>query len=193
MLMRMLCLCRTSMKLAAVNYDPRSVLKISGAPYRLIASSSASTQKSAVMLLEIRQLKTRRLNQVSQQIRIDRMSRMPPARIGAPVNRFDAHFSHQGCNVLASDQDAFEAKHVAQHPAAQERPFQVQLIDATHELQIRLAGPYGLVVQRCTRELQQLSLTREAQIMVVVDHRLAPDPGARPSAPAKTIWSSLIS
>jgi hypothetical protein len=48
---------------ARVNCDPWSVLKISGGPYRLIASSSASTQKSAVMLLEIRQLSTRRLNQ----------------------------------------------------------------------------------------------------------------------------------
>ena len=51
------------MKFATVNCEPWSVLKISGAPYRAIASSSASTQKSAVMLLETRQLKTRRLYQ----------------------------------------------------------------------------------------------------------------------------------
>jgi len=29
--------------------------------------------------------------------------------------------------MFAPDPDAFEPKHVAQHPAAQERPFQVQL------------------------------------------------------------------
>jgi hypothetical protein len=42
---------------------PGSVLKICGASYFAIASSSASTQKSAIMLLETRQLSTLRLNQ----------------------------------------------------------------------------------------------------------------------------------
>jgi hypothetical protein len=51
------------MKLEAVNCDPWSVLKISGAPYRAIAYSSASTKKSAVKLFEIRQLRTLRLYQ----------------------------------------------------------------------------------------------------------------------------------
>ena len=81
---------------------------------------------------------------------------MPSARVGAPVNRLDAHLSHQCRNVFAPDRDAFEAKHIAQHPAAQERPLQVQLIDAAHELQICLARPYRFVVNRRTRELQEL-------------------------------------
>jgi hypothetical protein len=55
--------CRTWIKLEAVNCDPWSALKIYGAPYFAIASSSASTQKSAVMLFDIRQLRTFRLNQ----------------------------------------------------------------------------------------------------------------------------------
>src|ERR1019366_9382811 len=57
-------------------------------------------------------------------------------------------------------------------------------------LQIRLRDSYGLVIKRCTRELQKLGLTREAQSVVGVDHRLALDPGARPSAPAKKSFSS---
>src|SRR5271170_725013 len=55
--------CRAWMKLEAVNCDPWSVLKPSGGPYFVIASSSPSTQKSAVMLSETRQLRTLRLYQ----------------------------------------------------------------------------------------------------------------------------------
>ena len=44
-----------------VNCDPWSVLKISGRPYFLIASSSASTQKCVVSVFDSRQAKTLRL------------------------------------------------------------------------------------------------------------------------------------
>lgn len=46
-----------------VNWAPWSVLKISGVPNFASASSSASTQKSAAMLLESRQARTLRLSQ----------------------------------------------------------------------------------------------------------------------------------
>jgi hypothetical protein len=34
--------------------------------------------------------------------------------------------------MLATDHDAFQPQHVAQHPTAKERPLQVQLVDPAH-------------------------------------------------------------
>jgi hypothetical protein len=48
---------------ALLNWLPWSVLKISGVPYRAIASSSASRQNSVVMLIETRCARTRRVAQ----------------------------------------------------------------------------------------------------------------------------------
>jgi hypothetical protein len=53
----------TLVKLWLVNCQPWSVLKTSGLPYRAIASSSASTRKSASMVIDSRQDSTRRPNQ----------------------------------------------------------------------------------------------------------------------------------
>jgi hypothetical protein len=86
--------------------------------------------------------------------------------------------------------DALQTQHVAQHPATQKRPLQVQLIDAAHQLQIRFTRPHGLVIQRGARQLQQLGLTGQTQFVIGIDHRLALDPGTRPSAPAKKSFSS---
>jgi hypothetical protein len=92
--------------------------------------------------------------------------------------------------MLAADTGPLQAQLVAQHATAQERPLQVQFIDAAHEPQILVARPHGIVIQRGARQLQELRLAGEAQSMIWVDHRLALDPGDRPSAPAKKSFSS---
>jgi hypothetical protein len=53
----------TEVKAVPVNWLPWSLLKMSGLPYRASASSRAATQKSAVIVIETRQARTRRLYQ----------------------------------------------------------------------------------------------------------------------------------
>jgi hypothetical protein len=65
MLMAIPALSSTSVKAWLVNCEPWSKLKISGRPCLTIASSSASTQNDASMLIDTRQDRTRRLNQSS--------------------------------------------------------------------------------------------------------------------------------
>ena len=48
-------------KAAPANWLPRSVLKISGVPYLVIASSTASVQNSVSIEIDSRQASTRRL------------------------------------------------------------------------------------------------------------------------------------
>jgi hypothetical protein len=55
----------TRVKAWPVNCEPWSVLKISGLPWRAKASSTASTQNAASMVIERRHDSTRRLNQSS--------------------------------------------------------------------------------------------------------------------------------
>ena len=129
-------------------------------------------------------------HEFAQQVRIDRMTRMSPAGVRSSVQRRDPHRSHQRRDVPAADADALEPLDVAQHAAAQERPLEVQLIGPAHQLKIRSRGGYGLVIQRGARELQQLRLARQAKFVLWIDHRLALDPGSRPSAPAKKSFSS---
>ena len=52
----------TLVKATLVNWLPWSVLKISGLPCLARASSSASTQKSASIVIDTRCARTRRLN-----------------------------------------------------------------------------------------------------------------------------------
>jgi hypothetical protein len=129
-------------------------------------------------------------DELAQQVWVDQVSRMPPTRVRTSVKRLDAHFAHQRRYMPAADDNAFQAQDVAQHPAAQERPLQVQLIKTSHELQIRCAGGHRLVIQRGARKLQQLCLARQTQFVCRVNHRLALDPGSRPSAPTKKSFSS---
>jgi len=53
----------SSTNAAQVNCTPWSVLKISGRPYVPMASCTASTQKSASIVIDRRHDRTRRLNQ----------------------------------------------------------------------------------------------------------------------------------
>jgi hypothetical protein len=58
---------RTLVNAMLVSWLPWSVLKISGAPKRVSASSNASMQKSVSSVIDSRQLSTRRLNQSTMQ------------------------------------------------------------------------------------------------------------------------------
>ena len=86
--------------------------------------------------------------EVAQQIRIDPVRLVTSARIGLAIDRLDAHLSHQRADMLAPDLKAFKHEHVAQHPGAGKRIFQVKLVDAAHQRQIGLGRRLGKVVHR---------------------------------------------
>lgn len=84
------------------------VLMSSGIPYQLIASYSASTQKSMARVLESRQASTRRLTQ---------------SRITQKVDEAPSH----PISLTLED--------IALHPGAGKRMLQVQFVYPTHESQ----------------------------------------------------------
>ena len=92
MLILILAAFRTSIQSPLVNYDPWSVLNISGVPCFAKASFSASTQNAAPILLESRQARTLRLNQSMIATRYRK-----PRRIGIYV--ISAHQSWFGRSI----------------------------------------------------------------------------------------------
>jgi hypothetical protein len=109
----------------------------------------------------------------AQQVRIHRMSRMLPARIGTPVQGLDAHALHERTDMLASDLEASPAQRVAQHPRTHERMLQVQRVNAAHQREIGIRHWPRQVVHRSAADLQQLGLPSDRQFVVAVDHRFA--------------------
>ena len=84
--------------------------------------------------------------QVPQQVRVDRVRRMPPAGVGLLVHRHDVHCAHQRRDVLATNEVAFAFEQVAHHTAAGEGVLEVQLIDTAHQGQILArCGPRKVV------------------------------------------------
>ena len=86
--------------------------------------------------------------EVAQQVRINPVLLVAPARIGLAVDRFDAHFVHQRAHVLATDLKTFEREHVTQHSGTRKRVFQMQFIHAAHEPQIGVRRGLGKVIDR---------------------------------------------
>src|SRR5882724_1405735 len=87
--------------------------------------------------------------------------------------------------------DALQAQEVAQHPAARERVFQVQLVDAPHQHEFVRAHRLGVVVHRAPADAQQLGLPLDRQLGITVDHRFALSNPALVSAPSKKSFSSV--
>jgi hypothetical protein len=128
--------------------------------------------------------------EVSQQIREDRVLGIAPARALLAIERFDAHDSHEPADMASAYAIAFVAEHIAQHSRTGERIVGVQPIHLAHEFQIRCVDRSRLVVQRAAREFEHSCLSRERQSVVAIDHRFALGPSMRPSACAKKSFSS---
>ena len=93
--------------------------------------------------------------------------------------------------MFAADGKAFPPQQVAQHPAAGERQFKMQFIDAAHERQVRLAGVLRPVVGRRTRQRQDLALPADRQYVMTVNHFFALSKPALVSAPLKKSFSKV--
>src|SRR5450631_2269230 len=123
--------------------------------------------------------------QPAQKIGIDLVPQRGFRRVWPTIDRLDAHALHQRGDVAAADLDALAVQKVAQHPAARERVFQMQFINAAHEHQILGRHRPGLVVDAAATDVQNLGLSDDGKIVGAVDHRFALSMPALMSAPAK--------
>jgi hypothetical protein len=73
---------------------------------------------------------------MAQQIGMDLLARCRPGRVGAAIDRFDAHALHQGRDMQPAHRMAFAQQQGLQHPAARKGVVQMQFVDAPHQRQI---------------------------------------------------------
>jgi hypothetical protein len=78
---------------------------------------------------------------------------------GLAVQRLDAHALHQRRHMLAPDLEALLGQQIAQHARARKRHFQMQTIDALHQLEISFRNRPRQGVHRGTGNPQSLGLT----------------------------------
>ena len=64
-----------------------------------------------------------------------------------------------------ADPDAFAGEQVAEHPAAGERQFQMQLVDTAHECEIGVGNLPWSVVDRASADPQLLGLQGDRQVV----------------------------
>src|SRR5690606_33570310 len=88
---------------------------------------------------------------------------------------------------------ALSAQQVAQHPSARKRELQMQLVDATHELQIVVAHRPRQAIDAATADPERRGLTGDRQLVLAVDHRFPLSHPALPSARSKKSFSSVSS
>ena len=131
--------------------------------------------------------------QPAQEIGIDLVPRRGIRCVRPAIDRLDAHAFHQRGDMATADLDALAVQKVAQHPAARERVFQMQFINAAHEREILRRHRPGLVVDAAATDVQSLRLTGDGKIVSAVYHRFALSMPALMSAPSKKSFSSASS
>src|SRR5665647_1727142 len=132
--------------------------------------------------------------QSAQQIRINLVAQRGLRRVRATIECLDSHALHQCPDMTAADWKALPVQKIAQHPRPRERPFQVQLVNAPHEREIRDRNGFGLIVDAAPADAQNVGLTGNGKVMGAVDHRFALGSSpAFPSAPDKKSFSSANS
>ena len=89
--------------------------------------------------------------------------------------------------------DAFAVQEIAQHPAARERKFEMQLIHAPHDGEIGRGRRPRQIIDAASADPERLRLFGDRQIVRAVDHRFALSMPALLSAPSKKSFSSVSS
>src|SRR5260370_5339529 len=92
--------------------------------------------------------------------------------------------------VMAAARVAVLPQQIAEHPRPGKRVLQVQLVYPPHQGEVHRRAWLRSVVHRRARQLQQLRLAHDRQIVSTVDHRFALASPMRPSAPDKKSFSS---
>ena len=75
--------------------------------------------------------------QVAKEIGIDLVGWVPAAEVRLPIHRRKAHASHQRGHVPPSNGLPLSPQEVPQHPGSSKRILQMQLVNPTHQGQLR--------------------------------------------------------
>src|SRR5215212_4594410 len=130
---------------------------------------------------------------VTQQIRINLVSRRGFAGPWPPIQCLDAHPAHQRPHMHPPDARALVDQHGPHHPTARERMVQMPFVDPAHHREISGRNRPRLAIQGGARDTQQIRLGDEREIVAPVDHRFAPGRPALPSTPDKKSFCSVSS
>src|SRR5713101_4542060 len=125
--------------------------------------------------------------------RYDLVPRRRLRGIGPAIDRLDSHALHQRRDMPAADHDALLVQQITQHPAARERPFEMQFVHLPHDGEIGRRNRPGQVVNAATADVEHPRLLGNGQIVRTIDHRFALSRPALPSAPSKKSFSSVSS
>src|ERR1035438_3554139 len=184
---------------------------MSGRPYWLRASSSASMQNEVPMGIDnrcqideaachgdIADVHSPRLirpgdRDSAQQVGINLVSWRGLGGIRSAIESLDAHPPHQRAHVTAAHFKSLKAEQVAQHAAAGKWVIHVQLVDPSHQHQVGIRHRARSVVNRGAANLQQLRLPPDGQLVFGVDHRFALNRPALTSADSKKSFSNANS
>ena len=112
---------------------------------------------------------------------------------GLAVQRLDAHPPHQCGDVSTPGGESLLAEQASHHPTACKRILKVQLIDAAHQSETGFAYRPWPVVDAPAADAHCLCLAGERQLVIAVDHRLAPGNPAFVSADSKKSFSNASS
>ncbi len=93
----------------------------------------------------------------------------------------------------ATHGDALAPQQIAQHPRAGERMFEMQFVEAAHQLEVLGRNRPRLVVDGAAGDPQRLRLPGDRKIVIAVDHLFALSNPAFVSAPDKKSFSSVSS
>ena len=96
--------------------------------------------------------------QVTQQVRIDFVTRCRTAQVGFGIVRFDAQNPHQPLRTFAID-----LQFDGHFPTAEKRELHVQLVELAHQAQVLRALRWWLIVIGRARHSQQFALLSDSE------------------------------
>ena len=123
-------------------------------------------------------------DKLSQQIGIDLVAGCQFRRVRPAIQGPDAPPLHAGGHVQPSGGEAFLPEKALHHPAACEQKVHVKRVDPAHQFQVISADRARLIVQAAPADPEQISLTREAQLVVTM--------GLSLRSPTDRPWRALL-
>ena len=93
------------------------------------------------------------------------MLRMATARRFLSIQCFNSHHAHKPCYVATTNSIALQRQLIPEHPCAHKGVLRVQSIDVAHESKIELRRPFGFVVNRASRNIQECSFRDRSRFL----------------------------
>jgi hypothetical protein len=114
-------------------------------------------------------------------------------RARTAIQRLYPHLPHQRLYVTAADLAPLGSQQAFQQPRSREGKLKMQLVETTHDHEVRIRHRTWQVVNAAAADIQRLGLPDDRQVVLAVDHRFALSRPALLSAPSKKSFSSVSS